>query len=329
MSITTDSLTTILRWPIIVLRGYNMNINSHFSKKYSTSFSGHDSFPLRHGWLEKAYIAVESNGAENPFTAQDSIVKFGVGKNMVNAIKHWATASNFILKNEEGYEPSEYATRIMSDLDPYLENANSLWKIHYEISKASRNTTIYWIFSLLNVQTFSKEYLELKLQEFCAELGKPLPAKKSLRTDLNVSLALYCRSNSSKGIGEDDISSPLHELKLLSMNTDGSYSINMSAKKSLSDELFLHALVDFWEEDDLSAGNQSNSIRADRLMYEEKSPGRIFALSEFELLDRVGRMPALSNAMLSTSETAGVVQIFKNQEKYNYKALKNLWMNDE
>jgi hypothetical protein len=304
-------------------------MNSNMPKQYSISFSGHDSFPLRHGWLEKAYKEVTEQFGVNPFTAQDSVVKFGVGKNMVNAIKHWATASNFLIKDEDGYVPSEFANKLMLGLDPYLENANTLWKIHYELAKTTGNTTIYWIFSLLNVQSFSKEYLELKLQEFCVEQGKSIPAKKSLRTDVNVALALYCRSGSAKGIGEDDISSPLHELKLLSVNTDGSYSINTSAKKSLSDELFMHALIDFWEADDFEAGMQSTSVRADRLIYEEKAPGRIFALSEFELLERVGRMPALSGGMLSTSETAGVVQIFKNQETYNADALKEMWMSDE
>ena len=170
---------------------------------------------------------------------------------------------------------------------------------------------------------------ELKLQEFCVEQGKSIPAKKSLRTDVNVSLALYCRAGSSKGIGEDDISSPLHELKLLSVNSDGSYSINTSAKKSLSDELFMHALIDFWEEGDLAAGTNSTSIGADRLIYEEKAPGRIFALTELELLERVGRMPALSNGMFTKSETAGVVRIFKNQETYDGKILKNKWMDNE
>jgi hypothetical protein len=309
--------------------GVLMNTNSHISRQYSISFSGHDSFPLRHGWLEKAYKEVTENLDANPFTAEDSVVKFGVGKNMVNAIKHWSTASNFLVKGEDGYVPSAFANRLMLGLDPYLENTNSLWKIHYELAKTSSNTTIYWIFSLLNVQSFSKEYLELKLQEFCVEQDKSIPAKKSLRTDVNVALALYCRVGSSKGVGEDDISSPLHELKLLSVNTDGSYSINTSAKKSLSDELFMHALIDFWEAADLEAGTQSSSIRADRLIYEEKAPGRIFALSELELLERVGRMPALSEGMLSTSETAGVIQIFKNQEIYNAASLKEMWMNDE
>ena len=33
------------------------------------SFSGHETFALRHGWLEKAFFAV-SNNPNNPFTQQ-------------------------------------------------------------------------------------------------------------------------------------------------------------------------------------------------------------------------------------------------------------------
>lgn len=295
-------------------------------KRHHLSFSGHDSFPLRHGWLEKSYSVVQSDPGANPFSSQDSIVKFGVGKNMVNAIKHWAVAANFLTKNEDGFEPSEYANVLMSGLDPYLENLNSLWRVHYEIAKNPTNTTIYWIYSLLNVQSFSKEYLELKLQEFCSEHGKSVPAVKTLRTDVNVSLAMYAQSRVTKNAGEDDISSPLHELKLITLNTDGSYSVNTSPKKTLSDELFLYAVMDFWDAIDQDAGFKSNSIRADRLIYEEKSPGRIFALSEFELLERLGRILIKAHGMISMSETAGVVQLFKNQEKFDGQFLKNLWM---
>ena len=44
------------------------------------SFSGHETFPLRHGWLEKAYHAVVKH-EKNPFLEDDAIAEFGVGKN--------------------------------------------------------------------------------------------------------------------------------------------------------------------------------------------------------------------------------------------------------
>ena len=65
------------------------------------------------------------------------------------------------------------------------------------------------------------------------------------------------------------------------------------------------------------------------MIADERAPGRIFGLSKFEVLERVGRMDILSDGMLSISETAGVVQIFKNQETYDGDVLKEMWMSDE
>ena len=72
-------------------------------KEIKPSFSGHETFPLRHGWLEKAYDAVYSS-EKNPFTEDLAIADFGVGKNMVNAIKHWAIATGFVkIENENQF----------------------------------------------------------------------------------------------------------------------------------------------------------------------------------------------------------------------------------
>ncbi len=294
------------------------------------SFSGHDSFALRHGWLEKAYRAVAIDKVVNPFSTQDAIVKFGVGKNMVNAIKHWSTSSNFLLKTKEGYQVSEYAESLMSNFDPYLENMDSLWKIHYETAKNISNTTVYWIFSLLNIPSFNKEYLELKLREFCVEQGmNSVPAEKTLRTDINVALSLYCSSNSNKTATEDDIVSPLHDLQLMNINSDGSYAINNGRKTTLSDELFLSTIIDFMRDVDDKAGFQSNSIRVDRLLYGPKTPGRIFAISENELFERLDRLKDLTNGGLYVSETAGMVQLYKDENYFDASYLENKWLNNE
>lgn len=294
------------------------------------SFSGHDSFPLRHGWLEKAYHSVATDGVENPFSSADSIVKFGVGKNMVTAIKYWAIACNFLEKTKEGFRPSSFAKGLMNGEDPYLEDIDSLWKIHYELCKKPSNTTIYWIFSHLNTPTFNKDYLELKLKEFCLEQEQEaLPAEKTLRTDINVALALYCGSNAKKLAGEDDIVSPLQDLKLVSINKDGSYSINSGRKTTLSDELFLSTVIDFWLDSDRKAGFQSNAVRVDRLLYGPGTPGRIFAMSETELIERLERFKELTSGGLYISDTAGLIQLYKDENFFNDTTKSNKWSSNE
>ena len=302
-----------------------MSKSTSKSNKISISFTGHDTFPLRHGWLEKAYHAIDLKH-KNPFTADDAIVQFGVGKNMVNAIKHWAVATNFIEKTEEGYATTEYAQNLIkNDIDPYIENIGTIWKIHYELCKKSTNTTPYWIFSYLNNPTFSRDYLELKLQEFAVENGKPEPAIKTLRTDINVALAMYCRAQSKSGFKEEDISSPLAELNLIRKSEDNRYILNTGVKKTLPQNLFISSIIDFWETQNRNNGFDSNSIRVDTLLYGPLTPGRIFVLSENELTDRLHDLHLQTDGALQLSETAGILQIFKNTEKYNAQKLLSNW----
>ena len=67
---------------------------------YRPRLSGHETFPLRYGWLKKAFDAVENSadpeGAKSVFHADDAIARFGVGKNMVASIRHWATVAGVI-----------------------------------------------------------------------------------------------------------------------------------------------------------------------------------------------------------------------------------------
>ena len=307
-----------------------MSESTSSSSKIPISFTGHDTFPLRHGWLEKAYYMLDKND-KNPFSSDDAIVKLGVGKNMVNAIKHWAIATNFIERNENGLTASSYAQHLLEeDVDPFLENIGTIWKIHYELCKKTSNTTAYWIFSHLNNPDFNRDDLELKLREFAIKSGKIKSSKveaglKSIKPDINVVLAMYCRARTKKGGKEEDILSPLAELNLVRRTGDNRYTLNTGLKKTLPQGLFIASIVDFWENKDQQSGKTSNSIRVDRLLYDPLSPGRIFILSEHELTDRLRNLPLQTDGALELSETSGILQITKKQDKFNATKLLAKW----
>lgn len=58
-------------------------------------FSGYETFPLRHGWLTKVAIEVRSqpDNTRGLFVDASAIVKFGVEKNIVTSMRHWASSS--------------------------------------------------------------------------------------------------------------------------------------------------------------------------------------------------------------------------------------------
>lgn len=63
------------------------------SDRIKYTFSGHDSFQCRQLWLKKGYDYIQS---KKSFNDEDAVVKLGVGKNMVSAIRYWMKAFNII-----------------------------------------------------------------------------------------------------------------------------------------------------------------------------------------------------------------------------------------
>ena len=62
------------------------------STNFTLHFSGHETFALRYGWLNKAYILLNLNEKD----VEKQVVDLGVGKNMVNSIKYWADVSGLV-----------------------------------------------------------------------------------------------------------------------------------------------------------------------------------------------------------------------------------------
>src|SRR5438552_2795838 len=96
------------------------------SPSISTSFSGHETFVLRYGWLKKGFDAAVKN--PSVFTAEDAVVDLGVGKNMVRAIRHWGLACG-VLREEPKTRglrltPTDFGNFLFgnSGQDPYLED---------------------------------------------------------------------------------------------------------------------------------------------------------------------------------------------------------------
>src|SRR5262249_48593611 len=118
------------------------------------SFSGHETFPFRYAWLPKAIRAVQGNSEF--FGSEDAMVILGVGKNMVASIRHWALTTDVLREVPQtrggSLEVTEFGERLLGSTgwDPYLEDAATLWLLHWQIGKCpGRATTWYWFFSHL------------------------------------------------------------------------------------------------------------------------------------------------------------------------------------
>lgn len=281
-------------------------------------FSGHETFPLRQMWLKKVYDRADSFDyiQKTTFTNEDAIAEFGVGKNMVASIRHWALACNVI--TEEGapagsYVITDHAKAVLADqgLDPYAENPTTAWYAHWWLAgRGNRATTWRWVFNFVTSPTFSREDLEAPLAEYARSLD---PNRKlsmaTISRDIETCIRGYA-PRSAGGSPEDYAEPMLGELGLIYEERKGHFSFRRGPKPTLHDGMFAYALIDFWK----STAPGLSSLAFEAIAYGEGSPGRVFKLDEDSVAERLLRLEDLTRKELSWTDTAGLRQVHRKGE---------------
>ena len=292
-------------------------------------FTGHDTFPLRYGWLYKAVNYLNLNGklqTSNEEKTREAIVDLGVGKNMVNAIRYWAEASSVIdvihTKNHIDHSVSDTGNYLFGrheeqaqGKDPYLEQIGSIWLIHFWLNFNSNYLSAYrYFFNYSNVQHFEKS----KLLDDCCEDTRKLVTndignENTLKKDIDCFLNTYCKKFKSMAskkklhIDEDHFTSPLSELNLIQDNGGGFYISNLAERPELPIEIFIYGLVRFAEIETMES--KVNTVDFDSLLTKPCSPGRIFRLSESGLGQKLDQAQTFSKGSISWIDSLGLRQI--------------------
>lgn len=280
-------------------------------------FSGHETFPLRQLWLRKAFLAVqecESNpvAAKQVFSDDAAIRRFGVGKNMVAAIRHWALAAEIITEeNVTGTpEPSPLGRFLFGDhgADPYLERPATAWLVHWLLAgKAVRSTTWHWVFNRITTQTFDRNSIVVSL-EALAKQRQARVSEITLKRDVEVCIRCYLARQD--GREADDAAEPLlADLGLLSEGPTGTFQFRRGAQSSLPDGIFAYALFDFWRRWEESVGSSQSTLAFETIAHDYGSPGRVFKLDENSVAERLIALEALSHGEVRWMDSAGVRQI--------------------
>lgn len=287
-----------------------------YESDYEPRFSGHETFPLRYGWLKKAYDAVANTElkTENKsvFLDDDSIAKFGVGKNMVASMRHWASAIGII--NGGGTRTTDLGNKLFATdgLDPYLEHPSTLWLIHWHLSGRPDKTTWFWVFNYFHGESFERDHLVNGLDKLAKERTWNRVASATIRRDVECFVRTYAaKSPAAKAIYEDALESPLAELGLIKPigKRDG-FRLVRGHKSSLGMGVFLYALLDFWER----FSPNSNTLSFEAITHEPGSPGRVFLLNENDLFDYLVEIQDYTKEVFRWSETAGLKQVIRHKK---------------
>jgi len=276
------------------------------SETIKYTFSGHDSFQCRQLWLKKGFDFVQ-NGQS--FNNEDAVVKLGVGKNMVSAIRYWMKAFNIIDSKEM---PTDFGTKLFDNekgYDPFLEDDASLWLLHYQLIKLGLASTYSIIFN-----EFRKEKLFFNKETFVNYMKRRREAEPSLTfnentvaDDFTVFVKMYQNIEGSKDI-EDSFSGILSEVELLKTigrGKDEQYQIENSDRDNLPEQVLLYSILD--------NPNYGGSISLNSLEYDNNSPGTIFALNRSGLINKIFEI-ASENETITFTDHAGIKELqFKNK----------------
>lgn len=268
-------------------------------------FAGHETFPLRLLWLKKAFDAVCDAADERTFKEQSAIARFGVGRNMVASMRYWALATGFFAERERVIAPTPLGRTILADdgLDPYLEQAATVWLAHWHVAATpNMTTTAYYAFNLLSAIEFDPAILLEKIMVLVEENGWRA-TRGTLKRDIEVFLRSYVRRGDA--LNEDAAEPLLAELSIIrEARLGGWYEFVRGPKPSLHDAVFAYALGDYWER---SGG--ATTLTVEQICYGPGSPGRVFKLDEDSVITRLMRLDDLTDGSWLWVDTAGLRQI--------------------
>ena len=282
-------------------------------------FSGHETFTLRYGWLKKAYDAVKDSnyGEGSVFRADHATARFGVGKNMVSSIRHWATASGVIeLKPHDKKESvTDFGKFLFDDddgCDPYMENPTTSWVVHWNLSQhEDQKTTWFWAFNHFHEIDFEREVLERGLRRLSEDQDWKRVSESTIKRDVACFIRTYAAQPIFKRTTyEDAIESPLTELGLLNqIGRRDRFRFVRGPKRSLGIGAFGYAFAEFWR----ARFDGSATLAFDALAHQPGSPGRVFLLDENSLYNLCGQLEEVSGGIYRWSETAGLRQLVRTE----------------
>ncbi len=285
-------------------------------------FAGHETFPLRLLWLKKAYDAVKGGAERGTFQEQSAIARFGVGRNMVLAIRHWALAADIIEEVDGVLLPTAIGKILLDDesgVDPYLEDPATAWWAHYAFAGSpEQTTTFFFAFNGVSQSTFDRASLVRGLLDLAEGRKAWRASVDTLKRDVEV----FVRSYVSRVGGEDAAEPLLAELCLVRETlAAGQFEFIRGPKPTLPDGVFVVALRRFWRR----WHSTSPTLSIEQASYGVGSPGRVFKLDDESMHAKLSRIGAITGGAMSWTDTAGLRQVIFHREPDEGKLLRSAY----
>lgn len=277
-------------------------------------FSGHESFPCKTLWLKKGYDFIDG---KNNFNAADSVVKLGVGKNMVASIRYWLKTFGLV-KEGSLTEVARFVFADNSGMDPYIEDLGTIWLLHYLLI-SSREATLYnLLFTRFQRErrVFERQHIISFVKRYMAEKGKlKTYNENTVKKDVAVLLQNYVQPMKAQAM--EGYSTLLIDLDLI-MTTDGKqYMFNQEGKRQLPPDILMYAILEEKKSD--------KSVDYDTL----QNIGLMFCLNDMELIAALSLLQERYPDVIRYSDTAGLRQVQFLKKVESMDVLRQYYQNEK
>ena len=264
---------------------------------------GNETFVLREGWLTKG-IKLVKDSSSNPFLGEDAIIRFGMGTNMIKALRYYLNISGMIVdKKNQCAINEEKGIDVLIKKDPYFEDDFCYFLFHYLIvSNIEKKTVFYFLFNNIETEMFTKENVVEVIKKTASSSNEKIN-DETLRKDVNVALNMYTKEKKIENI-EDTYISPLINLKLIKKIDSNYYKKVSENTKYLPPNLVYYSIINCMREDE-------DAISLNDLTNRENSPSRVFNLNKDQMNMYIDVLK--KKGMLRYESTAGLNMIYRNK----------------
>ena len=191
-----------------------------------------------------------------------------------------------------------------------MEHPETLWLIHWKLAAQAKKTIWFWAFNHFPSVTFTRRLFTQKIERLAQDRGWPRVSSTTIKNDVACFIRTYTARQPTGKTGHDDaLESPLTELGLIkAVGEKDGFRFVRGPKTNLADSVFVYALLDFWSR----YSPDANTLSFEAIAYEPGSPGRVFALEENDVVDRLAGLEDITRGKLRWSEAAGLKQVVRS-----------------
>lgn len=200
-------------------------------------FGGHETFPIREGWLHKGLRLLTQEPEK--LVADDSADWLGVGRNMAKSIRHWLVATHLAIPTARrsssklpGIEPSELGN-IVWENDPFFLDHGTWWALHNNLVTSPDHARVWgWLFNQFGGSRFERAVSFEAAQRFFNQQERRPPSQNTLQRDVACLLQSYARNVPEEVLDPEEVRHcPFIELGLMShYRGSGVYELHRDLK---------------------------------------------------------------------------------------------------